>query len=357
AIALYAQQAVAVHVHILTDGGGYAPQAQRAAIRATRHAESRQALAGLGDGIDCEFGPYQDRGLLTKSGLIAHMVALLEQYQPQIVIAPSPWEIHPDHQACARAVAAAVMIWRRRAQADVGLMLYEIGSPLRANLLVDITSVWDAKEQAMQNFASQLQQQDYIRHVQGLNSYRTYTLPREVRYAEAYHYLAADDIAAMGNGEDLIPTARNLAAQYVDRWVESALQSASVHAEGLQQALLAQKEHGRQLEMQRDQRALQREQENLQYHRDIQWHQQEIQHYIQRHQQEVERLGGEGRLLQQEIERLQQHVLASEDALQQQRIDHEQQLLKTLQVIEALHSSHSWRMTAPLRALVRWFRR
>lgn len=364
AIALYAQQAVPVHVHILTDGGGYAPQSQRAAISATRHAESRQALAGLGAGIDCEFGPYQDRGLLTESGLIAHMLALLEQHQPQVVIAPSPWEIHPDHQACARAAAAAVTLWRRRVQADVGLMLYEIGSPLRANLLLDITSVWDVKEQAMQSFASQLEQQDYIRHVQGLNSYRTYTLPREVRYAEAYHFLSTDDIAAMDKGTDPGLAAHNLAAQYVDRWVESALQSASVHAEGLQQALLVQKEHGRQLELQRDQRALQREEENLQHHRDILWHQQEIQHHIQLHQQQVEQLGRESQLqqqenlrLQNEIQQLQQHVLAAEDALQQQRLAHEQQLQQTLQVIQTMHESRSWRITAPLRALGAWFRR
>jgi len=339
AIALYAQQAVPVHVHILTDGAGYAPQAQRAQIRATRQQESRLALARLGSGIDCDFGPYQDRALLQEGSLIAHMVALLEQHAPGLVIAPSPWEIHPDHQACARAAAAAVALWQRRTQADVGLMLYEIGSPLRPNLLLDITAVWEAKEQAMQSFASQLEQQDYIRHVQGLNSYRTYTLPPAVRYAEAYQHLSGDDLAAMHRAAEDAPAASILAARCMDHWVESALQSASVHAEGLQQALRVQTEHSAALELQRDQRELQheqqREQESLR-------HQQENQVHLQ-----------ENLRLHLENQQLQQHLVASENALRHQLLAHEQ----AAQALQGMHASTSWRITAPLRMLGGWLKR
>lgn len=339
AIALYARQAVPVHVHILTDGAGYAQQAQRAQIRATRQEESRLALARLGSGIHCEFGPYQDRALLQESSLIAHMVALLEQHAPELVIAPSPWEIHPDHQACARAAAAAVALWQRRTQSDVGLMLYEIGSPLRPNLLLDITPVWEAKEQAMQSFASQLEQQDYIRHVQGLNSYRTYTLPPAVRYAEAYHHLSGADMAAMECGADDARAAQTLAARCMDHWVESALQSASVHAEGLQQALLVQREHSTQLELQRDQRAQQREQENLRHQQETQLHQQE------------------NLRLQQENQRLQQSLISSENALREQLQTHEQAYAQAVQALQGMYASTSWRVTAPLRMLGGWLKR
>lgn len=325
AIALYARQGVPVQVHILTDGAGYAQEGERAQIRATRQKESRQALAGLGSGIQCEFGVYQDRALLGEGGLVTHVLALLEQHQPQLVIAPSPWEIHPDHQACARASAAAVMLWQRKTQADLGLMFCEIGSPLRANLLLDVTAVWDLKEQAMQSFGSQLQQQDYIRHVKGLNAYRTYTLPPDVRYAEAYFHLPAEDLAAMEGGADQAPAALNLAAQCMDRWVESALQSASVHAEGLQQALLVQTRHNTQLEHQR-------QQENRE------------------HQQEHLRLQQENLRLQQECQQLQQHLSARENTLQQQLLGYEQ-------AIEGMRQSTSWRVTAPLRALGGWLRR
>lgn len=335
AIALYAGQAVPVHVHILTDGAGYAQEAQRAQIRATRQQESRLALARLGNGIDCDFGPYQDRALLQEGSLIAHMLALLEQHAPGLVIAPSAWEIHPDHQACARAAAAAVALWQRRTQADVGLMLYEIGSPLRPNLLLDITAVWEAKEQAMQSFASQLEQQDYIRHVQGLNSYRTYTLPPAVRYAEAYQHLSGDDMAAMHRAADDAPAIPNLAAQCMDHWVESALQSASVHAEGLQQALLVQREHSAALELQREQREQQRDQESLRHQQENQLHQQE------------------NLRLQLENQQLQQHLVASENALRQQLLAHEQ----AAQALQGMHASTSWRITAPLRMLGGWLKR
>ena len=50
AIACYAKSSVPVHVHILTDGAGYAPDAKRSQIREIRNAESTQALATLGAG-------------------------------------------------------------------------------------------------------------------------------------------------------------------------------------------------------------------------------------------------------------------------------------------------------------------
>jgi len=48
----------------------------------------------------------------------------------------------------------------------------------------------------MQCFASQLQQQDYGRHIAALNLYRTYTLAREVTAAEAFLLLSAADLSA-----------------------------------------------------------------------------------------------------------------------------------------------------------------
>jgi cell division septum initiation protein DivIVA len=41
-----------------------------------------------------------------------------------------------------------------------------------------------------------LEQQDYARHVEGLNTYRTYTLPREVQFAEAYRCIQWADLGA-----------------------------------------------------------------------------------------------------------------------------------------------------------------
>jgi hypothetical protein len=135
------------------------------------------------------------------------------------------------------------------------------------------------------------------------------------------------------------PAASILAARCMDHWVESALQSASVHAEGLQQALRVQTEHSAALELQRDQREQQheqqREQESLR-------HQQENQVHLQ-----------ENLRLHLENQQLQQHLVASENALRHQLLAHEQ----AAQALQGMHASTSWRITAPLRMLGGWLKR
>ena len=77
-------------------------------------------------------------------------------------------------------------------------MFYEVGTPLAPNFLLDITPVWVSKQQAMQCFESQQVVQDYARHIEGLNAFRTYTLNADVKYAEAFFQLsgvAGDDEA------------------------------------------------------------------------------------------------------------------------------------------------------------------
>lgn len=247
AMALYAQRAAAIRVHILTDGAGYAPAADREVIGAVRRAESLSALGKLASGaaIRCEFGPYQDRALQQDAGLVDHIYALLQAESPQLVFAPSPWEIHPDHQACARAALVALQRWQRVMGEEhaCSLMFYEIGSPLRANFLLDITAVWPQKKQAMGCFHSQQQLQDYARHIEGLNAYRTYTLPPHVHYAEAYHCLDTNDLLALASSAGV----EGLSAQCTGRWLESVLHSASTHAEGLQQTVLEQTRQNAQL--------------------------------------------------------------------------------------------------------------
>ena len=64
--------------------------------------------------------------------------------------------------------------------------MYEVGIPLQPNLLLDITDIQPLLEKAMQQFISQQEVQDYSRHISALHAYRTYTLPGNIQYAEAY---------------------------------------------------------------------------------------------------------------------------------------------------------------------------
>jgi len=219
-LALYRQRGAKVHVHILTDGAGYAPDEARQDIALTRNSESDAALAQLG--IDpASHAGLRDRGLSGCASLSEHLAKLIRQHGADMVLAPSLWEIHPDHLALGRAVLAAVT--RLEASAP-RLLLYEIGAPLRPNLLVDITGVWPLKLAAMHCFRSQLERQDYVAHLTALNRYRTYTLPANVIYAEALTLLAP---------EELLDATADPAGRMMGRWMETALAAADAQAEWL----------------------------------------------------------------------------------------------------------------------------
>lgn len=182
AIASHVKHGIPVSVIVLTDGSRYGDAA-------VRMAESRAAAAVLGYG-EPEFWGFPDRALRHDQDLVERLVQKIVATGADLVYAPSPWEIHPDHRQTAGAAAEAVR------RTGVRIAFYEVGSPLRPNLLLDITAHAEAKRQAMLCFASQLQQQDYGRHIAALNLYRTYTLSREVAAAEAYLLLSAADLTA-----------------------------------------------------------------------------------------------------------------------------------------------------------------
>ena len=62
------QQGAEIHVHILTDGGGYSQGDERQAICQTRREETDRALGVLGIGAASHAG-FADRGLSGHAGL------------------------------------------------------------------------------------------------------------------------------------------------------------------------------------------------------------------------------------------------------------------------------------------------
>jgi len=173
---------VQVHVVVLTDGALYGDAD-------IREQESIAAAGVLGYGVP-EFWQQPDRGLVCSDVLVHRLTAKIAELGADLVYAPSPWEVHPDHrQAYLLAVAAA-----RRCAQPVRLALYEVGSALRPNVLVDISLHAERKTTALLCFASQLKQQDYLVHMNALNQYRTYTLGRNVQLAEAFWLTTPDEL-------------------------------------------------------------------------------------------------------------------------------------------------------------------
>jgi LmbE family N-acetylglucosaminyl deacetylase len=180
---------VPVRVIIVSDGGGGLSGVARSACTAARSAESRTAADILGYGQP-EFWDLPDRRVEYGEILIARIVAALGD--ADLIYAPAPSELHPDHRNLAMAAIEAV----RRTGQGKRIALYEISAPLHANVLLDISPVRAAKDAAMACFKSQLQHQQYDRQIAALNRFRTYTLPDHVNAAEAYHLVTAKELDA-----------------------------------------------------------------------------------------------------------------------------------------------------------------
>ena len=172
-----------VRVVVLTDGGFSLGEDQTSYIE-RRKQESLAAATYLGY-EDVQFWGMPDRGLIANSELIERVGDEMDRMEAEWVYAPSWWEIHPDHTATSEAVTQAAS----KRPGLLKLVLYEVGVPLQPNLLIDITNVVERKKKAISMFQSQLEIQEYDRHVLSLNVFRTYTLPPSVMAAEAYRVI------------------------------------------------------------------------------------------------------------------------------------------------------------------------
>ena len=200
-LARNAGQAEAIRVWIATDGTGQegvAPETA-GAYGTKRREEAGRAAAALGLEPP-RFGGLGDRTLSGEGwrALDASIRAELEEFRPDLVLCPSPAELHPDHRALARALFEQVAS-SRVGDPDhdrfrfVRIGFYELSHPLLPNTLVDIESVAQRKDDALAAYASQQAVRDYAGAMKGLNTYRRLTLPgqgpveafRVLTYAEA----------------------------------------------------------------------------------------------------------------------------------------------------------------------------
>jgi len=179
-----------------------------------RQNEAAKACACLGV-TDLEFWSYEDRSLAGSRGALLRMIDLLEDYRPDLVYAPSPLEFHPDHRAACSLLCDAI----RSCHYDTEVAFYEVGQPLRVNLLVDITRVLACKMQAMNTYESQLAEMPYGDISEALSRYRSMTLPEGVTHAEGFSLWGTAVIKKIGpfsalfqGLERLLPSSREAGA-------------------------------------------------------------------------------------------------------------------------------------------------
>ena len=194
--------AEAVLIWIATDGTrqeGIDP-GDAAAYGELRREEARRAALALRV-PEPRFGGLPDRELPARPAEVdAALSALIAEFRPDLILCPSPVEIHPDHRALAEALFSRVA-GSRPEDADHDLYrhlrvaFYEVSHPLLPNALVDISAVADRKREAVMAYASQLAVRDYAAAVDGLNAYRRLTLSGSGP-AEAFRVLTYPEISA-----------------------------------------------------------------------------------------------------------------------------------------------------------------
>jgi LmbE family N-acetylglucosaminyl deacetylase/glycosyltransferase involved in cell wall biosynthesis len=199
-LALNAGRSEAIRIWIATDGTrqeGVSPEAA-ADYGARRRAEAVQAAGVLGLEAP-RFGGLADRELpMDPARLDAAVRAEVEEFQPDLILCPSPAELHPDHRALARSLFDLVAS-SRPGDPDhdrfrfLRIAFYELSHPMLPNALVDIAPVAAKKADALAAYSSQQAVRDYAGAMRGLNAYRRLTVPgsgpveafRLVSYAEA----------------------------------------------------------------------------------------------------------------------------------------------------------------------------
>jgi len=191
-IAAWLAAGVPVHVVLVSDGA----QGGDMQMREQESLAAAQALAGpQGQPARLSFWRLPDRQVQADTALVNRMRQAMIDSAADCVLAPSAYEVHPDHRAvsCAATQAFAAAF---QDDSPARLVYYEVGHPLFVNQLVDITPVLALKQAAIACFPSQLQAQDYGQQVLALNRFRSYTLGPSVSHAEAFQAHTAETVRA-----------------------------------------------------------------------------------------------------------------------------------------------------------------
>ncbi|MBP7087889.1 MAG: PIG-L family deacetylase [Candidatus Omnitrophica bacterium] len=155
-------------------------------INQTRRKKEAQRVFDLLKIKDVRWLGFKD-GQLSSELSAGYLQKEIKVFLPTLIYTPGEQEIHPDHVALAKATQEAFIMLKK--ELPLILASYEISSPLLPNTLVDITKEANLKFKALKYYSSQLAQNDYLTKIKGLNRYRTYTLPKNIKYAEAFQII------------------------------------------------------------------------------------------------------------------------------------------------------------------------
>ncbi|MCX8069886.1 MAG: PIG-L family deacetylase [Thermodesulfovibrionales bacterium] len=132
---------------------------------------------------DYTFLRYPDRELEKNYNQIYKELAILiAQYRPDTIYTPSPIELNPDHR-----ISAKIALNLQRNITNLKVVFYEVTTPLRPNLLVNISQYYETEIEALNKYGSQISLNDYTAYITALNKFRGLTVSHA--YCEAFWFL------------------------------------------------------------------------------------------------------------------------------------------------------------------------
>ncbi|MGH9442642.1 MAG: PIG-L family deacetylase [Thermoanaerobaculia bacterium] len=198
-LARLAEKAEAIRALVLTGGEAQEDRGGGSADPEIRRREARESGAELGIS-DYVFEVFPDRSLSgRKPDLMKLIRDQVSTFSPDLVVLPSPCEIHPDHRAVAEAVYELVARVRPEDEGAgsyrlLRLAFYEVTQPILPNVLVPLGERAGKKSRAVSKFVSQAAVRDYEGAIAGLNAFRSLTLSG-AGPVEAFYVIEARDAA------------------------------------------------------------------------------------------------------------------------------------------------------------------
>ncbi len=173
----------AVEVAFLTDGSrGSWKDADDANYIALREKEARAACRFQGTRTP-RFLHFPDGELPADGAVVEALKDLILEVDPYVVYCTSLFEMHGDHINAARALLTAL----EETKKEPLVLFGEVGAPVWANVLVDISPVMERKVEALRHYESQLSVNNYVPPLRGLNQYRTVNIDMKgIDFVEAY---------------------------------------------------------------------------------------------------------------------------------------------------------------------------
>jgi len=170
-----------VIVAIFTDNRDSIPGQSPERAITIREDECREAMSRLGV-PHLRFLRVSPDELLKYSGPVRQLCSLVLEYEPHVLYLPTIFDEHQHHRMLNRITGIAL---KKLSHVPRVIRAYEVWSAIIPNRVVDISPSYNRKIHALRAYSSQLAEIDYIHHIQGLNAYRSMTIPGS-RYAEAF---------------------------------------------------------------------------------------------------------------------------------------------------------------------------